>query len=93
MDPRKDGSLEWFARKDKPQAAWSKTLRYGAKGKALFGVAEPALKVRERRRRQSVSIAWSGRPLEGRKPRRASAAVNSVNAGHRMNGLAGGTTP
>jgi hypothetical protein len=52
-NPRKDGSLF----EDKPQVALSKTLGHEAAGSQTFGRGEPLFGVRERRRREGVSIA------------------------------------
>jgi hypothetical protein len=44
-------------------------------------VSGTGVKVCERRNRESGAIAYRGRPLEGRKPRRASAAVFGLTVG------------
>jgi hypothetical protein len=44
-------------------------------------VSGAGVKVCERRNREGGSIAYRGRPLEGRKPRRASAAVFGLTVG------------
>jgi hypothetical protein len=69
-NPRKDGSL--FG--DKPHGALSKTLEHRAKVRRLSG-RQTGVEVHERRMREGVSIACRGRPLEGMKPRRVTAAL------------------
>jgi hypothetical protein len=75
-NPRKDGSL--FG--DKPQDRWKETLKHRAKGRR-FSDRRPQVEVQERRARESGPIIGSGRPLEGTKPRRVSAAVFGLTFG------------
>jgi hypothetical protein len=75
-DPRKDGSL--FG--DKPQDRWKDTLEHRTKGRR-FSNCRPQVEVHERRARESGPIAGPGRPLEGTKPRRVSAAVFGLTSG------------
>jgi hypothetical protein len=76
IDPRKDGSLQG----DQPQGTWSKTLGHRAKGKRSSDCGT-GVEVRERRLREGEAIAGPGRPLEGSKPRRVSAAVFGLTSG------------